>query len=59
MYGRSHVDNAAYVFLALGAQANQMNCPAAIETLVRYGGWDGDVISTLSHQQLILIMRYS
>jgi hypothetical protein len=40
---RSSITNAAVVFLALGAQANQMNCPAAIETLVRYAGWDGDV----------------
>ena len=35
--------NAAFVFLGLGAQANQMNCPAAIESLVRYGGWNGKV----------------
>lgn len=40
---KSSVSGAAYIFLALGAQAYQMNCPAAIETLVRYGGWDGDV----------------
>lgn len=35
--------NAAYVFLALGPQALQMNCPAAIESLSRIGGWTGDV----------------
>lgn len=40
---RSAVPTAAVAFLALGAQANQLNCPAAIESLVRYGGWDGDV----------------
>lgn len=40
---RSSVPGVGYVFLALGAQANQMNCPAAIESLVKYGGWDGDV----------------
>eukprot|EP01031_Cornospumella_fuschlensis_P034375 gene34375-41607_t len=37
------VPGAAYIFLALGAQAYQMNCASAIETLVRYGGWGGDV----------------
>jgi hypothetical protein len=42
-YNKSHVPGAAFAFLALGAQANQMNCPAAIESLVRYGGWDGDI----------------
>lgn len=40
---KSHVDGSAFVFLALGAQANQMNCPAAVESLVRFSGWDGDV----------------
>lgn len=40
---QSALDNSAYVFLALGAQANQMNCPAAVESLVRFGGWGGDV----------------
>lgn len=39
----SSVPNSAFAFLAMGAQANQMNCPAAIESLVRYGGWDGDI----------------
>eukprot|EP00981_Chlorochromonas_danica_P005957 scaffold1243_cov173-Ochromonas_danica.AAC.18 len=39
----SSVEDGAFVFLALGVQANQMNCPAAIESLVRIGGWDGDV----------------
>src|SRR5689334_21693968 len=39
----SKLDESAFVFLALGAQANQMNCPAAIESLVRYGGWSGEV----------------
>jgi hypothetical protein len=39
----SSLNNSAYVFLALGVQANQMNCPAAVESLVRYGGWNGDV----------------
>jgi hypothetical protein len=37
------VDGAAFAFLALGAQAYQMNCAAAIESLVRFGGWGGDV----------------
>lgn len=36
-------DDSAYVMMALGASANTMNCPAAIETLVRYGGWNGHV----------------
>ena len=40
---RSSVSRAAFVFLGLGAQAYQMNCPAAIESLVRYGGWNGEV----------------
>jgi hypothetical protein len=40
---RSHVEGAGFAFLALGAQANQMNCPAAIESLVRFSGWNGDV----------------
>ena len=40
---RSHVDSSAYVFLALGAQSNSMTCPGAIESLVRYSGWSGDV----------------
>lgn len=39
----SHVPGAAYVFLALGPQANQLNCPAAVESLVKFAGWDGDV----------------
>ncbi len=39
----SSLNDSAFVFLALGAQANQMNCPAAVESLVRFGGWDGDV----------------
>lgn len=33
----------AYVLLALGVQNNLMNCPAAIESLVRFGGWNGPV----------------
>jgi hypothetical protein len=40
---KSHVNGSAYVFLALGAQANSMTCPGAIESLVRYSGWSGDV----------------
>ena len=40
---RSSVPGVGYVFLALGAQANQMNCPAAIESLVKYGGWNGNI----------------
>lgn len=36
-------NHTAYVFLALGVQANQLNCPAAVESLVRIGGWDGHV----------------
>ena len=36
-------DNMAYVFLALGAQAHQLNCIGSIESLVRYGTWDGHV----------------
>lgn len=40
---RSHIPGTAFAFLALGAQANQMNCPAAIESLVRFSGWDGDI----------------
>ena len=36
-------EDAAYVLLALGAQGNQLNCNAAIESLVRYGGWFGDI----------------
>ena len=39
----SHKESSAYVYLALGAQANQMNCPASIESLVRKSGWDGPV----------------
>ena len=37
------VNGSAYIFLALGAQANSLTCPAAIESLVRYAGWDGHV----------------
>lgn len=40
---KTHVEGSAYVFLALGAQANSMTCGGAIESLVRYGGWSGDV----------------
>lgn len=40
---RRHVNGSAYVFLALGAQANSMSCAGAVESLVRYGGWSGDV----------------
>lgn len=39
----SSTNESAFVLLALGVQANQMNCPAAVESLVRFGGWDGDV----------------
>lgn len=37
------LEESGVVFLALGAQANQMNCNAAIESLVKYGGWNGKV----------------
>ena len=40
---KTHVEDSAYVFLALGAQANSMTCGGAVESLVRYGGWSGDV----------------
>jgi hypothetical protein len=40
---RIGLDKGAYVFLGLGAQANQLNCNAAIESLVRHSGWAGDV----------------
>jgi len=40
---RSSTKDGAFVFLALGAQANQMNCPAAIESLVKVSGWSGHV----------------
>jgi hypothetical protein len=40
---QSSIPNGAFAFLALGAQANQLNCPAAVESLVRYGGWDGEI----------------
>lgn len=39
----SSINNAAYVYLALGAQANQLNCEASIESLVKYGGWNGSI----------------
>lgn len=39
----SSVPKSAYVFLALGAQANQLNCLGSIESLVKYAGWDGHV----------------
>jgi hypothetical protein len=39
----SHLESGAFVFLALGAQANSLTCPAAVESLVRFGGWDGHV----------------
>ena len=39
----SSLDDTAYVFLGLGATAHQLNCPAAVESLVRYGGWDGHI----------------
>jgi hypothetical protein len=37
------------VFLGLGATAHQMNCPAAVESLVRYGGWNGEVYMITDH----------
>jgi hypothetical protein len=40
---KSSIPNAAYAFLALGAQANQINCIAAIESLIKFTGWDGPV----------------
>ena len=40
---QSGADAAAYVMLGLGAQANQLNCPAAIESLVKHGGWAGRI----------------
>ena len=39
----TEIPGTAFAFLALGAQANQLNCPAAIESLVRYSGWGGDI----------------
>ena len=36
-------EKSAYAFLALGPQALQMNCPAAIESLSRIGGWKNDI----------------
>jgi hypothetical protein len=39
----SSYDDTAFAFLALGAQAHQMNCPAAIESLVKFAGWNGNV----------------
>lgn len=39
----SSLNGGAFVFLALGAQTIQMNCPAAIESLVRFGGWNGEI----------------
>lgn len=39
----SYLDDTAYVFLGLGATAHQLNCPGAIESLVRYGGWGGRI----------------
>jgi hypothetical protein len=39
----SSINNAAYVYLALGAQANQLNCESSIESLVKYGGWNGSI----------------
>ena len=39
----SSIPNGAFAFLAMGAQANQLNCPAAVESLVKYGGWDGEI----------------
>lgn len=48
---RSSLPNTAFAFLALGAQANQMNCPAAIESLVRHSGWDGDVYLLTDQEQ--------
>ena len=37
------VHGTAYVFLALGAQAHTLSCPASIESLVRFTGWSGHV----------------
>lgn len=39
----TYKNDTAFVFLALGAQAVQMNCPGAVESLVKYAGWGGDV----------------
>lgn len=39
----SSVSGSAYVLIALGAHANTLTCPAAIESLVRIGGWAGKV----------------
>lgn len=40
---KTSVGGAVFAVLALGPQAYQMNCPAAVESLVKYGGWGGDV----------------
>jgi hypothetical protein len=45
----SSLNDTAYVFLGLGATAHQRNCPAAIESLVRYGGWDGRIYMITDH----------
>jgi hypothetical protein len=37
------IEDGAYAFLSMGAQSNQLNCAASIESLVRYGGWDGHI----------------
>lgn len=39
----TYKNDTAFVFLALGPQTVQMNCPAAVESLVKYAGWGGDV----------------
>lgn len=39
----SDFEGGAFVFLALGVQANTLTCPAAIESLVKIGGWGGHV----------------
>ena len=38
-----NVENAAYLFYILGAQGNQINAQAAIESLVKIAGWDGKI----------------
>lgn len=48
---RSLVQGGAFAFLGLGAQANQMNCPAAIESLVKVAGWDGPVYLITDRQE--------
>ena len=49
----TNVDNAAFLYFMLGAQGNQMNTQASIESLVKVAGWGGKVYVVVDRSDCI------